>query len=421
MRIHLLQAAATVVASSATCAAVGLLKNVLAAYYFGTSGEMDVYLLALLVPDTAMHLARTGAFTFIPLFATERRRSEDGAWTAAGHMLTYWLLLLSTALVLAFVFTPQILGLLAPGFGSEKTARVLLFTRALLLMAASVGGARLLSVALHAEKRFAAAAVAEVAFQVTSTLYLVTFHALGIEALVGGQIFGGFVQLLIVCVGLFDRRHRIRLQLDVSSPAVRRVIRLSLPVYLGESGDKVNLIVARALASLLPTGAISGLQYAFTLVESLPSLVSGALSTAAFPFLSQRFADDDPQGARRDLRRALLTTTAIFLPVSAALWLLATPLVVLVFQRGTFDADSTALTASALRLFAPGALPIALCMLLGSAFHARQDTTTPMKVGFARVLCNTVLSVLLAPRLGHLGIALATTVSLYLKLGLFLF
>jgi murein biosynthesis integral membrane protein MurJ len=377
---------------------------------------MDAYLVALLLPDVAMQLARTGAFNFIPLFAVERARSEDEAWRAAGKMLSYWLLLLLGALLVAYLVSAPALALIAPGFGGARRAQTLELTRLLLLMTASLGAGRILAVVLHAERRFLAVGLSEVAFQVGSTAFLVVHHQLGIEALALAQVFGGFLQFLVVALALLRRRDRLRAGFDISSAPVRRLIRLTLPVYLGDTGDKVNLAVTRAFASLLPTGAVSALQYAYTPVEGLHRALAGPLTTALFPFLSSRFAGPDQRGARASLGRAAVTVAVLFLPLTAVVWLLADPLVVVLFERGSFNVASTRLTASALRLFAPSVFALALNELLGSSFHARQDTLTPMRAGFVRVAANAVLCAALAPSLGHRGLALAATVSVYVKL-----
>lgn len=410
-----LHAMFVVSASSATALGLGFFKNVLAAYYFGTSGAMDAYLLALLLPDVAMQLARTGAFNFIPLFAAERKRSESEAWRAAGNMLSYWLAMLGGALVVAYLLTPVALPVLAPGFDEGRRAQTLELTRLLLIMAASVGAGRILGVVLHAERRFLAAGAAEVAFQAGSTVFLVATHRMGVESLALAQVFGGLLQFLVVALALLPRRHRLRAGIDLASAPVRRLIRLSLPVYLGDTGDKVNLMVTRAFASFLPAGAISGLQYAYTPVEGLHRMVAGPLTTAFFPFLSSRFAEANQLGARLALGRAIVTLTLVFAPLAAGAGLLADPLVVVLFERGSFGVGSTHLTASSLRLFAPSVLALALNELVGSSFHARQDTLTPMRAGFVRVAANALLCAALAPWLGHRGLALATTVALYAK------
>ena len=123
---------------------------------------MDSYLIALLLPDTVMQLARTGAFNFIPLFGAARERSEAEAWQAAGKMVTFWLLLLTVILALALFTAPAAMPLLAPGFSGAGRRETLELTRVLLLMAASLGAGRILAVVLHAQKRFVVAGASEV-------------------------------------------------------------------------------------------------------------------------------------------------------------------------------------------------------------------------------------------------------------------
>lgn len=403
--------------SSVTAMILGFLKNALAAYYFGTSMAMDTYLVALLLPDVVWQLSRTGAFNFIPLFGAERQRSEDDAWRAAGNMLTFWLLLLAGILLLSIALAPAATTLLAPGFGLARRAEMLAFVRVLFLMSASLGAGRILGVILHAEQRFFTAGLAEIVLQVGSTLFLISLHRLGVGALVWAHAFGGCLHLLISAVGLLPERRRLKVGFDLSSGPIRRLMRLSLPVYVSDTTDKLNQMVMRAFGSLLPVGAVSSLQYAYFPIEGVHRMLALSLTSAFFPFLSLRFARRDQRRARASLSRAVVASTILFLPLSAVVWLLAEPIVILLFQRGSFDTSSTLLTASALRLFAPAIFALGLNELIGSSFHARQDTVTPMWAGLSRVICNIALCAALTPALGHRGLALAATLSLYVKLG----
>lgn len=415
------RALTVVFASSTSALAIGLAKNVLAAYYFGTSGAMDAYLLALVLPDLVMQLAGTGAFNFIPLFARERERSEADAWGAAARMTTYWFAVLVGLGLAALALSGTAIHLVAPGLDDAGRREALGLTRILLIMAATLGAGRILGVVLHAERRFLAAGLAGVTFQLTSIAYLVAFHETGIRSLAWAQACGGWAQLLVAAGALFARRRSLQPSLDFRSAPVRRLIRLSLPVYAGDTGDKVNVLVTRAFASLVPAGAVSALQYAFMPVEAVHRAVAFSLSTALFPFLSRSFASGDPVAARTQLARAGLSSAMVFVPLAAALWLSADLLVVMLFERGSFGVASTLLTASSLRYYAPSVAALAFNELIGSSFHARQDTWTPLMAGLLRIGFNAVLCSVLLGTLAHNGIALATTVSLYLKLAFLLF
>ena len=324
---RILRSTAVVMASSLGVSGVGFLKNLLAAYYFGTSGAMDAYLLALLLPDMVMYLATTGSFTFIPLFAEARAPRRRRGWKAGSQMISYWLLLLVVGLGVAAVFTPELTSILAPGFAGFQRERTIDMSRILLLMSGAVAGARVMALCLYAQSKFAAGSLSETLFQVASTLYLVVFWSHGISALVWGMVFGSFVQMLVVAIGLWDVRGRLRIDLDLRAPAVRKMIKLILPVYVANSAGQLNSVVNRAFASLLPAGAISSLQYGVMLAEAPVGVIASSVTSAIFPMLSKQYAEKKDSQAQTDLVRAIIAMMVLFLPLAMGVFLLARPVV----------------------------------------------------------------------------------------------
>jgi putative peptidoglycan lipid II flippase len=411
-----------VVGSSALGSAIGFLKNVLAASYFGTSGSMDAYLVALVLPDLVSNFALTGAFNFIPLFAEQMAISDEAGWRAANKMVTYWLTLLLVVLIVVVVLTPWIVGVIAPGFGGAQRERTITISRVLFLMTASVATSEVLSLPLLAERRFFAVAASEVAFQIGSTAFLVAFRGWGISALVWGMVCGGLVQLLVVVVGLGDVRRRLRLDLDLRAPIVRRMLGLTMPTYIGNMSAKLNSVINRGFGSLLPEGAVSSLQYGMTLIDAPVSLLASPATRTLFPFLASQFTEDEKR-ARANLSRALFSLTAMFAPIAVGIYMLARPIVRIMFQRGSFTGHSTDLTVGALQIYAPLILTLALNGLLTAAFNARKNTQMPMRVGVLRVALNASLCFAFVPSFGVRGIALSNTVADFVKvllLGFFL-
>jgi putative peptidoglycan lipid II flippase len=397
--------------------ALGFLKNLLAAYYFGTSSAMDIYLFALVIPDMAQFMSITGLFNFIPIFAETRARAgEKEAWHVASRLVTYWLLLLCGVLVVCSVAAGALSWVVAPGLDADARAIYVVQTRLLMFMALGMGGARILAAVHNARKHFLVPALGEVVFQTTSIAFLVTFHEYGTTALAGSMVFGGFCQLLVNAIGLRVKRAWLPIVLDPRHPAVVRLLRLTLPVYISNAGAKINQVVNAAFASLLTAGALSALQYAYMGVDIIATTVGLSLSRALFPFLSEHFAEGRGEEVTRSLDRGLVATTLLILPASLGLGLLAHPVIVLLFQRGSFGAESTALTVAALRIYAPVLLPLGLGQILLTVYFAQANTTTPMKLGLVRVGIAALLCWLLVAPLGHRGIALATTISEFAKL-----
>ncbi len=418
---RVMRATGILVSASVLLTALGFLKNVLAAYYFGTSRAMDTYLLALVIPDMAQYLSITGLFNFLPLFA--RARAEEGeeeGWRTAGRLLTFWLLLLVSALVVAALAAGVLSWVVAPGLGPEERSTYVVQTRLLLLMALAMGSARILGAVYNARKRFLVPALAEMVFQVASIGYLMAFHEAGTISLVGGMVFGGFCQLAVSAAGLWWQGVRVSPRFEPRHATVRTLVALSLPVYVANAGSKLNQIVNAAFASTLLAGAMSALQYAYMLVDILASTVAMSLSSALFPFLAEQHAEGRREDAARSLERGIVGTALIALPATAGLLVLARPTVLVLFERGSFDARSTEMTVAALLFYAPALVALGFNQILGTAYFAQGDTLTPMRLGLLRIAISLALCSLLVQHWGHLAIAFATTVGEYVKLGFML-
>lgn len=416
---RVLRAAGLIGGSSMVVTALGFLKNLLAAYYFGTSREMDTYLLALVIPDMVQMLSMTGLFNYIPLFAeAQAEHGEKEAWRVGGTLLTFWLFILALALLVCFIAAGWLSWVVAPGLDAGPRASYVVQTRVLMIMALGMGGARILSAAHNARKRFLIPSLAEVVFQVSSIGYLVVFHVQGSVALVGGMVFGGFCQLLVSAWGLRRDRVEVPARLEPRHPAVRKMIRLTLPSYVGNAGAKINQLVNAAFASTLTAGAFSSLQYAYMMVDILANTLGSSLGRALFPFLAEQFAENRRDDITRTIDRAVVATAMVTMPAAAGLFLLAHPVVTLLLQRGSFDVRSTELTTVALQIYAPLLFSLGVNHILLTIFYAQKNPGTPVRLGLIRVALTAALCATLVHHLGHRGIALASTIGEFVKLGL---
>lgn len=403
-----LRATSVVGAFSVLVAVLGFLKNLIAAYYFGTTRAMDVYLLALVIPDLAQYLSITGLFNFIPLFAKARAEGgEEAGWRIAGKLVTLWLLVLITLVAVCVAGAFVLSWLVAPGLEPQVRGLYVLQTRLLCLMALSVGAARVLAAVHNARKRFFVPSLGEAAFQIGSIVYILLFHGMGTLALVGGMVFGGFCQLLVSALDL--SRVTIAFDFDTRDPAVGRMVRQSVPVYVANAAAKFSGLVSSAFASTLSAGQLSALQYGGMPVDMLATTIGLSLSRALLPFLAQQHAEGRRDDLTRIFDRGIVATVLVILPASAGLWLLARPTVRLLFERGSFDAQSTELTVAALQIYSPLLLAVCLNHILATLYYAQNDTLTPTRVGLVRVALAVLLCALLVPGMGLRGLALAAT------------
>jgi putative peptidoglycan lipid II flippase len=221
----------------------------------------------------------------------------------------------------------------------------------------------------------------------------------------------GFAQFLWLLVSCGRAGMALRLPVPRFTPEVRRLLRIMLPGAFGSGVVQVNLLVSTAIASLLPDGSVSYLQYADRLNQLPLAVVGIAVGTAILPPLSRQVRTGDDAGAAQTQNRGLELALLLTLPAAIALTVAAHPLLAVLFQHGAFGPAQTEATAPALAAYAAGLPAFVLIKVMAPGFFARHDTTTPVKVALAAMLVNVSLTLLLGLGLGlaHVGVALALT------------
>jgi putative peptidoglycan lipid II flippase len=190
------------------------------------------------------------------------------------------------------------------------------------------------------------------------------------------------------------------------------------PGAIGAGVTQINIVVGTVIASFLETGAIAYLYYADRVYQLPLGVIGIAVGTALLPLLARQLRASDDAGAMSSLNRAVELSMLFTLPAAAALLILPELIVEVLFQRGRFTAEASAATAGALMAFAAGLPAFVMTKILAPAYFAREDTTTPVVHAAFAMLLNIALSIALLPFLGHVGIALATSVAGWLNAGL---
>jgi putative peptidoglycan lipid II flippase len=228
---------------------------------------------------------------------------------------------------------------------------------------------------------------------------------LGTYSLAIGVVLGSVLQLAIQLPAL--RGVRLRFILDFHHPALRRIMVLYLPIALGLVISNIQISIDRRLASSTGESSIAWMANATTLVQLPHGLIAVAVSLAVLPTLSRLFAQGDQEGFRHTLGRGLRMVLVLIIPATLALFVLAEPIIALLFEHGQFTPRDTFWTTWALRYYLLGLIFAAIDWPLNYAFYARQDTLTPALVGIVSVGVYLAVALLLIGRLGMLGLVLA--------------
>jgi len=191
---------------------------------------------------------------------------------------------------------------------------------------------------------------------------------------------------------------------------VRRLVTLGIPGIIAGGITQFNILIGTIIASMQES-AVSFLYYAERVYQLPLGVVGIAIGVVLLPDLSRSLRSGDDVAVSASQNRSFEFALLLTLPASVALFVVPAPIIQVLFERGAFTAADTDATALALAAFAWGLPAFVLIKVFSPAFFAREDTKTPMYYAGAGLVVNVAVSLALFPFLGHVGIAIATTVS----------
>ena len=414
----LLRSAATVGGYTMASRVLGFIRDVLTAAFLGAGPVADAFFVAQRLPNLFRSLFAEGAFSaaFVPLFAGMiAHEGKAQAKRFAEDSLSVLLAALIIFVFLGEIFAPSLLDVLAPGFRAdpEKFALTVGLTRITFPYLLFISLTALQGGVLNSVERFAATAATPMLLNIFLIAALVLVRPVSGEVLAWALSASGFAQFLWLMVSCHQAGLSLSLPVPRLTPEVKRMLRLMVPGVFGAGVMQLNLVVSTAVASLLPTGAVSYLYYADRLNQLPLAVVGIAVGTAILPSLSRQVRLGDEAGARHTQNRGLELALFLTLPAAVGLGITAWPIMTVLFQRGAFGPAEAQATAAALAAYAAGLPAFVLIKVMTPGFFARQDTTTPVRVAFAAMGTNLALTLLLGLALpfGHVGVASATTIA----------
>jgi putative peptidoglycan lipid II flippase len=390
--------------------ALGLVRNIVLAQQFGTDRDYEAFLAAVEIPDLVFQVLAGGAVgsAFIPVFQTYVTGGHlDAAWRMTRTLMTIGALATGAIAALLAVFAHQVADAILPGWDGADQAVAADLMRIMLVSPALFAVSCFATSALNSFNRFAVTMLAPILYNLAIILGALALTPLGIRGVAFGVAAGAALHLLVQVPSLVRCGMPLAPRLDIGSEGVRRVVQLMLPRMLGLALVQLNQLANVVLSTFLVVGSLAYLKVAWLMILT-PLVLAMAVSTAVFPTLAAESARDRVDAVRALFAQSLRNILFLTVPMAAGLVILREPLIGLLFERGEFDATSTAHTAAALGLYAIGLCGLATTEIADRVFYALQDTRTPVAaaaVGF--VLSLGLGVVLMNTPLNYSGLALA--------------
>ncbi|HRY63106.1 MAG TPA: murein biosynthesis integral membrane protein MurJ [Patescibacteria group bacterium] len=427
---------------------LGLLRDRLLAARFGAGDVLDAYYAAFKLPDFIFNTLVLGALSaaFIPLFIELKARhshknsqekngnlpieqTEDeliisssaparalnnmngssfNHWDLSAAVINVISLVLIVLGAVVWLFAPQFVTLIAPGFSGAKMALTVQMTKIMLISVLFFGISNVFSGILQSLRKFTVFSLAPLMYNLGIIFGLVFLvNIFGDLGLAYGVVLGAFLHLIIQWPAVRRAGFHWQSILALKNKAVRQIGKLMLPRTVGLAGNQLNQVITTIIASGLISGSLAIFNLASNLGSVPISIFAVSLAVATFPSLSESFIQKDKAGFIAQISLNVRRILYLMIPISVFMIALRAQIVRLVLGSGSFDWEDTILTADSLGYFAISLFAQGLIPLLARAFYAFQNTKIPVIISLIAVVLNIIGSVVLAPIMGVTGLALA--------------
>jgi len=400
---------------------LGYVRDILIAIFLGTSLFADAFFVAFRLPNTFRRLFAEGAFNaaFIPSYAGALAKDKTEADNFAKNVFNLLFIILLFFVLVAEIFMPQFIFLIAPGFSTdpEKLKLAVDLSRITFPFLFFVCLTSFFGAILNSYNKFAAAAAVPIILNVIligSLFFSQWINTSDVLVLSYAVSFAGFLQFIVLL--FFVRKNfkpilSIKIKIDEK---IKFFFRKLLPSIFSSGVTQINILVGTIIASF-QAGAVSYLYYADRVYQMNLAVAGIAVGTVMLPELSKHVKNKNSEQITNLQNRALELSLFLSVPAAVALVLASQQIVTSLFGYGSFNNESVINTAVALTFFAFGVPAFSILKILSNLFFARNDTKTPFYLSVVSVTLNIVISISLFSKFGFVIIPIATSIASWIN------
>lgn len=395
----------------------GILVDTGIAAKLGLSQSSDTFYVAYTVPYIITNLLyATGQFSLVPFFSfLDARHSEDDLWHGFSYAVTMVLTGMAAITVVGVLGSPLLIRGIAPGLTRAQTDLAVQVCRWLFIIIIPAGVAEVFRSFLLSQNRFALASAAGFIRNTVVVIFILAgYKAYGLYSIVLGFATGYALQLGVLAAQVltsFKVRYTPTLQgQGVAFRNLRGAGSSQLATALGWQGV---VIVERIIASFLPAGTLTALNYGFKIMSTMAELLVGSLGTAVLPKLSRVVATAEPQAERRTFQETLEIGLMTIIPATIFCVMLPHNIIRLVFERGRFTTEATELMSMVFFYYCLSLICFSFTRILNFYLFARQEVWAFFRVAAFQYASTVLLDLVLVfgLHLGARGIPLSMFVS----------
>ncbi|QCI23869.1 murein biosynthesis integral membrane protein MurJ [Buchnera aphidicola (Macrosiphoniella sanborni)] len=402
---------------------LGFTRDLFIATMFGASIYTDAFFIAFKIPNLLRRIFSEGAFSqcLIPVLIEYKSKKDiqyvkDFISSISGLMIFFLLFII----ILGIFFSQFIIEITAPGF-SKQPSKLLLSENLLKIMfpyILLISLSSLYSAILNSWNYFFIPALSPIFLNISLIIFSIFFSSFFcpmIFSLAWAVIVGGLIQLFYQFPLLYKINVLVIPKINFYNIACLRVLRKIGPAILGVSANQISLIVNTIFISLLSSGSISWIYYADRLIEFPIGVLGVSLTTILFAPLTKNFKKGMQLEYKKLLNWGFKMGIILSLPSSIALFFLAKPIIIVLFQYGKFTDLDVSMTEQVLKLYSFGLVSFILVKILSLAFYAQEEMNIPIKISLLTLLLSQFLNPILIFYFKHAGLALSVSISSWIN------
>jgi len=400
---------------------LGYVRDILIAIFLGTTLFADAFFVAFRLPNTFRRLFAEGTFNaaFIPSYAGQLAKNKVEADNFAKNVFNLLFIILLFLVLMAEIFMPQLIFLIAPGFykDPDKLKLAVDLSRITFPFLFFICLASFFGAILNSYNKFAAAAAAPIILNIIligSLFFSKWINISDVLILSYAVSVAGFLQLIVLF--FFVRKNfkpilTVKIKIDEQ---IKLFFRKLLPSIFSSGVTQINILVGTIIASF-QAGAVSYLYYADRVYQMNLAVAGIAVGTVMLPELSKHIKNNNSEQIANLQNRALELCLFLSIPGAVALVLASEEIITSLFGYGSFDNESVINTAIALTFFSIGVPAFSILKIFSNYFFARDDTKTPFYLSVVSVILNVLISVSFFKEFGFIIIPIATSISSWIN------
>ncbi len=410
---HLMRTTLSVTLVIFVSKAIGFIREMIMAYYFGRDWITDAYNSAYsLFYLPVLLFSSCVTSTLVPMYI--RRENElgpEGAHQFASNTLNLFALLSLIISLLMMLFAEPLVRIVYPGFSAEAHDLTVTLSRIMFPALAFFVAAIVLSTVLNAQEHYLAAQLTGLPLSFALITAAVLFSStVGIRAQAWGILAAGILQIVILLPAL-RQGFRYYPTFNLHDTHFRHLMALAVPSVLSMAVNELNHMIDRMLASMLNSGDISSMTYAFKLIMFMTGVLVVPLTTISFSKMSKQAARKDASALIPHVRRSVSLLAFVILPIVCIAGVCSEQVIRLAYGRGRFDEESVRLTGQVFLFYVMGVPFYGMRDLMNRVYHSMENTKTPMIIACISMALNIFLNLLLRGIMGVNGLAFATSVA----------